>query len=156
MKTFQFYQDIKVSVWQRQFFEIEAENEQDAKRLAMKFKNNDVSDEAEYTHSETLYDTEEFIPVDENGGSDTIQLYLRGEEHPFTTNGNKEIKQMTASFDQFKDAHQVAERDMAHHTIEAVDCWGGGEFSAYHADGCLNIVSVHYDGTAEKYTFRES
>ena len=36
MGTFKFYQDIKCSIWQRQFFSIEAESEEEAKRIAMK------------------------------------------------------------------------------------------------------------------------
>ena len=156
MKTYRFYQDIKVSVWQRQHFEIEAENETEAKRIAMKFKDRDVSAEMECSHTDTLSETEEEMTVEENGGSDTIQLYLRGEERPFATNGNEETKRILASFDQFKDARQVAYRDMADHIIESSDCLDGGFYSAFHADNKLNIVVIHSDNTAERFHFKES
>ena len=156
MRTYKFYQDIKVSVWKRQYFEIEAASEQEAKRIAMKFKDCDVSEDEEYTRTETMYETEEKMTVDENGGSDTIQLYLRGEEHPFATNGNEEIKRMIASFDQFKDARQVAYRDMANYVIESSDSLGSGFYSAFHADKKLNVVVIYCDNTAERYCFKES
>ena len=92
MKTFKFYQDIKCTIWRRQYFEIEAENVDEAKRIAMKFRDSDAVDSDEFERSELDYDTEELMLPSENGGQETIQLYLRGEEYPFATNGTEENK----------------------------------------------------------------
>lgn len=118
----------------------------------MKYKNRDVSDEEEYSHTETLSDTEEFISVEENNGVNTIQLYLRGEEQPFATNadGGQFL------FDELLDIKQVVYRDMAKYTIESTDYWEGVDYSAFHADGKLNIILVYLDETADKYVFNES
>lgn len=85
-RIFKIHQDIKVSIWQRQHFEIEAENEEEAKKLAMVYKNMDVSSDMMTVDTETLYETEEFILPEENDGQETIQLYFQGEEQPFATN----------------------------------------------------------------------
>lgn len=152
MKTFNFYQDIKCSIWRRQHFSIEAENETEAKRIAMKFQNEDVSNYDEYLSSELNYETEELIPVDENNGADTIQLYLKGENQPFATNGEIFLN----NFNQFKNAHEMAAQDIENNTIEATDCWGGGEYYAFHEDNKLNIIVTYFNQTAVRFTFDES
>ena len=43
MNKFDFYQDVKCSIWLRQFFTIEAENEKEAKMKAKEFQDKDVS-----------------------------------------------------------------------------------------------------------------
>ena len=68
MEKFKFHQDVKCTVWVRQFFTIEAENQEDAKRMAMQFQNEDVSDYPEYERQEYLLDTEELMLSDENDG----------------------------------------------------------------------------------------
>lgn len=152
MNTYEFYQDIKVSVWQRQHFEIEAESKEEAKRIAMKFRNRDVSDEEEFSYAEELSETESFIRVEDNNGEDTIQLYLKGEENPFATNGNSGLEY----FDEFKDAEEVAYRDMAKSTVETTDSWDGMNYYAFHADNKLNIVVARLDERFFKYAFNES
>lgn len=72
---FKFYQDVKVSIWRRQYFEIEAESKEAARKKAEEYTNQDVSFSTEVDVSEMLYDTEELIYPQENGGSATIEVY---------------------------------------------------------------------------------
>ena len=72
---FKFYQDVKVSIWRRQYFEIEAESKEAARKKAEEYTNQDVSLSTEGDVSEMLYDTEELIYPQENGGSATIEVY---------------------------------------------------------------------------------
>lgn len=75
MKQFKFYQDLKVSVWRRQYFIIEAESYEEALKKVEKYKEFDADSE-EYCHScETLFETEELLMPYENAGYRTIELY---------------------------------------------------------------------------------
>ena len=78
-KIFDFYQDVKVTVWQRQHFTIEAETAEEARELAKQYADKDIStcDEVEADEIEWLYDTEEHITPEENGGCATIEVYER-------------------------------------------------------------------------------
>jgi hypothetical protein len=75
METFEFYVDEKCTVWQRVTFEVEAENEAEAKKKAIKLFHRGEYDNAS-SDTETIYDTMEFIasPKD-NGGEATMELY---------------------------------------------------------------------------------
>lgn len=79
MNKFDFYQDVKVTVWQRQHFSIEAETAEEARELAKQYTDKDIStcDEVEADEIEWLYDTEEHITPEENGGCATIEVYER-------------------------------------------------------------------------------
>ena len=68
MTTFKFHQDIKVSIWRRQHFSIEADSPEEAKAKAIKFKNEDVSNHNEFLYEELMYESEELMLPDENGG----------------------------------------------------------------------------------------
>ena len=78
MKEYNFYQDVKVTCWVRQKFTIEAESESEAKKIAEKYKSEDIS---ESDDSDLILDTEwlvgtcEPLSVEENGGCSTIELY---------------------------------------------------------------------------------
>ena len=98
MKKFEFYQDIKVSVWQRQSFTIEAETEEEAKQKALAYQYADAAEIVE--RNEWLYDTEELIYPEENGGQATIELWRFGEKEPFATNASDEQKQIFKKFDE--------------------------------------------------------
>lgn len=76
-ERFDFYQDVKVMVWQRQHFSIEAETEEEARELAKQYAEKDISfcDDVEVDDLEWLYDTEEQITPEENGGCATIEVY---------------------------------------------------------------------------------
>lgn len=77
-KEFEFYQDVKVTVWARQKFTIEAESKEEALNMVEKFKKEDIGTSGD---SHLIWDTEwmtetwEDIPVEENGGCATIELY---------------------------------------------------------------------------------
>ena len=75
MEKFRFKQDVKVTVWVRQSFTIDAENKEDALKKVERFKTVDVLSEICEVELETLRDTEELMLPEENGGSCTIELY---------------------------------------------------------------------------------
>ena len=77
--SFDFYQDVKVTIWQRQHFSIEADTVEEAREIAKQYKDSDVSFalDAEVDEVEWLYDTEEHITPEENGGCATIEVYER-------------------------------------------------------------------------------
>ena len=156
MGTFKFYQDIKCSIWQRQFFSIEAESEEEAKRIAMKFQDEDVSAYSNFERSEFLHETEEYIPVDENDGADTMQLYLKGEEYPFATNGSDEYKKSLYCFDEFKSAHAVASQEISAYPLECTYKGTEGSYCAFHKDGKLVVILLDDEDRAVRYTFHKS
>ena len=71
---YKFYLDRKVTVWERDNFEIDAETKEEAiNRIKQQF-----SEERDEFYiegkTETLYDTMEFLPAEENQAS-TIEIY---------------------------------------------------------------------------------
>lgn len=75
MKTFNFYQDKKVSIWNREHFTVEAETQEEANQKVLEaVKNGDISD-FQHTTSKYMYDTVEGLSVDENYGNPTIEIY---------------------------------------------------------------------------------
>lgn len=75
MEKFRFKQDVKITVWVRQSFEIEAESKEDALKKVERFKTEDVTDEINDVECETLWETQELMYPKDNGGSWTIELY---------------------------------------------------------------------------------
>ena len=75
MEKFRFKQDVKVTVWVRQSFVIEAESKEDALKKVERFKTEDVTDEIDDVECETLWETQELMYPKDNGGSWTIELY---------------------------------------------------------------------------------
>ena len=75
MEKFRFKQDVKITVWVRQSFEIEAENKEEALEKVEQFKTVDVTSEIDNVECETLWDTQELMWPEENGGMCTIELY---------------------------------------------------------------------------------
>lgn len=75
MEKFRFKQDVKVTVWVRQSFTIEAESKEDALKKAERFKTEDVTGEIDDVECETLWDTEELMLPEENDNQCTIELY---------------------------------------------------------------------------------
>lgn len=77
-KEFEFYQDVKVTVWVRQKFTIEAESKEEALKEVEKFEKEDIgtSDDSHLIwDTEWMTETWETIPVEENGGYSTVELY---------------------------------------------------------------------------------
>jgi hypothetical protein len=75
MKTFDFYLDTKVTTWMRTKFEIEANSEEEAKKLAIEFHNQ--GDTSSIGWDEVM-DTQEQMSVEENGGEPTEELFNEG------------------------------------------------------------------------------
>ena len=75
MEKFRFKQDVKVTVWVRQSFTIEADNKEDALKKAERFKTEDVTGEIDDVDLRTLWDTQELMSPKDNDGMCTIELY---------------------------------------------------------------------------------
>ena len=75
MEKFKFHQDVKISVWVRQTFEIEADNKESALMKAEQFKTEDVSDELDLLENNVLWNTQELLSPKDNGDECTIELY---------------------------------------------------------------------------------
>ena len=75
MEKFRFKQDVKITVWVRQSFEIEAENKEEVLEKVEQFKTVDVTSEIDNVECETLWDTQELMWPEENDNQCTIELY---------------------------------------------------------------------------------
>lgn len=75
MNEYSFYQDVKVEIWQRQYFTIKADTKEEALEEVEKYKRRDVSEDFIVENSEYLFETECMLSPEENGGYATIQLY---------------------------------------------------------------------------------
>ena len=71
-KTFDFYLDQKVTTWYRTNFEIKADSEEEAKQKAIEFIKRGDHIDISWEH---LDDTIEELPVAENGGESTMEVY---------------------------------------------------------------------------------
>jgi hypothetical protein len=74
MNEYSFYQDIKVEIWQRLHFTIKADTKEEALEEVEKYKRRDVSEDF-IVDSEYLFETENMLSPEENGGDATIELY---------------------------------------------------------------------------------
>ena len=70
--------DKKFSVWQRLDIEFEAANEAEANKLLEKC--NGVPPDVKYINTETLYDTEEELTPEDNGGNPVYEVIVEPEE----------------------------------------------------------------------------
>ena len=156
MEKFNFHQDVKCTVWVRQFFTIEAENQEDAKRMAMQFQNEDVSNFQEYERQEYLLDTEELMMTDENDGYSTMELWVAGEKEPFATNGSDTEKQIIHRWDEFKNVRQVAEQDMVGYYMDATFVSGDTVYNAFHKNDKLVVIVVYGNSAAKRFAFEKS
>jgi len=68
MKTFNLYRDVKSTIWNREYYSIDAESEEEA---IDKILNGEV----EIDDNELLYETEECMSPDENYGFSTVEIY---------------------------------------------------------------------------------
>lgn len=80
MEAFRFYQDRKVTCWERTHFEVTAENYEEAVALVKSWQGEDAlcfedNEKVIITDGETLYDTSESLSVEENGGKPTIEVF---------------------------------------------------------------------------------
>ena len=82
MATFSFYQDVKVIIWARQRFNIEAETYEEALKQVEKYKTVDVGTDGIDADVEWLFDTWEPIDPVDNADNATIELYDNGNVVP--------------------------------------------------------------------------
>lgn len=94
MAKFYFTQSVKCTIWRNYDIEIEAESEEEARKIAIdRFGENeadlDTKDEqCDVVSTDLLYDSEELIPSPkENGDASTIYLYEDLSIEPFYMNG---------------------------------------------------------------------
>lgn len=75
MKKFKFFQDLKVKVWQRYTFYVEAETKEEAFKEVSKFNTEEGFACIDGWDTETLFETQETMKTCENEGQATIQLW---------------------------------------------------------------------------------
>ena len=75
MNEYSFYQDVKVEIWQRQYFTIKADTKEEALEEVEKYKRMDVSADLIVENSEYLFETGYMLSPEDNGGDATIELY---------------------------------------------------------------------------------
>jgi hypothetical protein len=76
MEKYKFYIDKKITVWVREFHQIEAASLEDATKKMTQSFHEDVCDSSDtFVEQETLYETMEYITTDENLGIATAELY---------------------------------------------------------------------------------
>ena len=85
MEKFNFYQDRKVTCWERTHFDVKAESYEEAVALVKSWQGEDVlcfedDENIIITNGETLYDTSESLSVEENGGQPTIEVFANNGE----------------------------------------------------------------------------
>lgn len=82
-----FYQDIKVTVWKRQYFTISGSSEEDVLEKAKNYVHKDITGDIEPESIEELYETEEYILPSENNDYATIELYKQRTKSLIGKNG---------------------------------------------------------------------
>ena len=89
MKTFDFYQDRKVTCWERTHFSVKTENYDKALEIIQSWKGEDVlnfSDDTKIiiTDGGTLHETSESLLPQDNEGNPTIEVFIHGGEEIVT------------------------------------------------------------------------
>lgn len=79
MKEFNFYQDHKVTIWERVHFKVKAPNYEQAVNLLKGIKDRQVSECEDETidisEGEMLFETSEDMTVEQNGGCATLEYF---------------------------------------------------------------------------------
>ena len=153
MNNYCFHQDVKCEIWVRQFFDIEAENLDEAKRKAIMFQNEDVSKHPEFIRQEYLIETEELVLSEDDDNQTTMELYVSGSKVPFACNGSDENKRKVNRWDEYIDAHCVAQKDMTGYSIEATFNSINATYKAFHKNGKLVVIVFKPEKEAVRYTF---
>lgn len=86
MEAFRFYQDGKVTCWERTHFEVTAENYEEAVAIVKSWQGEDVlcfedNEKVIIMDDKTLYETSEHLSVEENGGNPTIEVFADNGEN---------------------------------------------------------------------------
>lgn len=77
MKTFDLVLDRKCTIWEREYYKIDAETKEEALELLLKSSTGGMEDYIEFEYSQTIYDTMENMTVEENNGFSTEEISLR-------------------------------------------------------------------------------
>lgn len=85
MEKFNFYQDRKVTCWERTHFDVKVESYEEAVAIVKSWQGEDVlcfedDENIIIIDGETLYDTSESLSVEENGGQPTIEVFANNGE----------------------------------------------------------------------------
>lgn len=78
-KKFEFYQDCKLTTWNRVYFTVLARNYEESISKLKPFQDEEIQDDHHITISycENLYDCSEVISAKENGGGSSLELYSK-------------------------------------------------------------------------------
>ena len=86
MEKIKFHIDVKQTVWFREFHEVEFESEEALKEKLKKiseqpnFNCDSINDElGSFQEQERLFETEDYLSVDDNDGWSTIEVYMDDE-----------------------------------------------------------------------------
>ena len=85
MQNFRFYQDRKVTCWERTHFEVSAGSYEEAVALVKSWQGEDVlcfedNEKVIITNEDTLFETSENLSVEENAGEPTIEVFANNGE----------------------------------------------------------------------------
>ena len=75
MAKYNFYQDLKIKVWQRNSFVVEGSSKEEAIEKAKKFKDHEIFETLDGWESEIIPDTQVTLEPCENNGKATIQVW---------------------------------------------------------------------------------
>lgn len=86
MKSYKYYIDKKQTIWEREYYDVEAKNQKEADKIAKSIfkENEDFFEPSEY---ETLYDTSEEMSLEDNGGFATKELFRDKDDKMLLNNG---------------------------------------------------------------------
>lgn len=88
MGKYKFYQDRKVTSWERDHFSVEAESYEEAVAIIRSWNCEDVSNIIDsslcYEEWEALHDTSECLCPEENGGFPTMEIFNKDGESIMT------------------------------------------------------------------------
>ena len=83
MEKIKFHIDVKQTIWVREFHEVEFESKEALRKkleqmsYKPKFNADDVNDElSSFLEQETLFETTDYLPVEENDGYSTVEVYF--------------------------------------------------------------------------------
>lgn len=79
MGKYKFYQDRKVTSWERDYFSVEADSYEEAEGIVRSWKCEDVSNiidrRLSYDEWQALPETSEYLLPEENGGCPTMEIF---------------------------------------------------------------------------------
>ena len=77
MQKFQIEIEEKVTIWERRFLDIEAENQEEAKKIAKQNYEDFEYDPELNGETDILFDTRETLIPEDNGDCPTLEVYVK-------------------------------------------------------------------------------